>query len=294
MINLRKIVLELSKKIPDRMFLKIRFKQRMGRKLDLKNPKTFNEKVQWLKLYDRKKFYSNLVDKFEVRKVVEERIGQEYLIRLVGGPWHSFDEIEFSQLPDSFVLKCTHDSGGLVICKDKNELNLQYAKDKIQKSLDTNYYWHSREWPYKNVEPRIIAEEYMEDGKTKELRDYKFYCFNGIPKLMMIVTNRGEGTTRADYYDMEFQHQEFTWGYPMADIQPEKPVCFELMKNLAIKLSQGLPEIRVDFYEVDGHVYFGELTFFDGSGMQKIEPKEWDIKMGEWIVLPNLLLSQKI
>lgn len=277
----------LARAIPDKMYLKLRFRQRMGKKLDLNNPKTFNEKAQWIKLYDRNPLYCQLVDKYEVRKYVAKHIGEEYLIQVIGGPWNSFEEIDFDELPNSFVLKCTHDSGGLVICKDKNNLDIELARKKITSALKNNYYWHGREWPYKNVKPRIIAEEYMQDTKTRELRDYKFYCFNGVPKLVMIVTNRGKGTTKADYFDMDFHHQDFTWGYPMASEVPEKPVCFDEMKKLAACLAKGIPEVRADFYEVDGKVYFGELTFFDGSGMQKIEPEEWDLKMGEWLVLPK-------
>ena len=285
--SMRERLSMLSRVIPDKIYLKIRFRQRMGKKLNLRTPKTFNEKAQWIKLYDRNPLYCQLVDKYAVREFVASRIGEAYLINLVGGPWDSFDDIDFENLPEAFVLKCTHDSGGLIICQDKSKLNYGEAKIKINRSLKTNYYWHGREWPYKNVTPRIIAEEYMKDSKTDELRDYKFYCFYGEPKLMMVVTGRGKQATKADYYDMSFQHQNIKWGYPMAAQRPEKPQSFETMKRLAAELSSGIPEVRVDFYEVDGKVYFGELTFFDGSGMQRIEPEEWDYKMGEWIHLPE-------
>ena len=204
------------------------------------------------------------------------------------GSWDSFDEIDFDELPDRFVLKCTHDSGGLFICTDKTKMDVGVVKGKIEKSLKRDYFYNGREWPYKNVRHRIIAEQYMEDEKTQELRDYKFFAFNGEVKALFIATDRqkkGE-ETKFDFFDADFNHLDFINGHPNAEIYPEKPVMFEEMKNLAKKLSEGIPHVRVDFYEVNGKIYFGELTFSHWSGMVPFEPQEWDKTFGDWIELP--------
>ena len=274
--------------MPDKLYLKVYYLGCMGKWLDLKNPKTYNEKLQWLKLYDRKPEYTNMVDKYEAKKYVSEKIGQEYIIPSFG-VWESFDEIDFDALPDQFVLKCTHDCGGMVICKDKSKLDLSAAREKIERCLKRKYYFHGREWAYKNIKPRILAEKFMEDTKTQELRDYKFFCFDGEVKALFIATDRqAEGKeTKFDFFDADYNHLPLRNGHPNAEILPEKPVCFEQMKNLASKLSKGIPHLRVDFYEVDGKIYFGELTFSHWSGMVPFEPEEWDRTFGEWIVLPE-------
>ncbi len=272
--------------LSDEGYLKLLFWSRMCRKLDLKHPRTFNEKVQWLKLYDRKPIYTTMVDKFEVKKYVADIIGKEYIIPTLG-VWDKFDDINFEKLPNQFVLKCTHDSGGLVICKDKKFFDYDKARQRIEKSMRNNYYLHTREWPYKNIKPRIIAEEYMEDQETKELRDYKFYTFNGKTKALFIATGRQSNEeTCFDYFDTEFNHLPFTWGQPNAKETPKKPFNFEKMIDIANKLSAGIPHVRVDLYEVNTKIFFGELTFCDGSGMTPIEPYEWDLKLGDWINLP--------
>lgn len=437
---------QFFKWIPDKMFLKFAYKTLVRRKLNLDNPQTFNEKLQWLKLYDRKPIYSTMVDKYDAKEYVASKIGEEHIIPTLG-VWNHFDDIDFNSLPNQFVLKCTHDSGGLVICKDKSKLDKMAAKKKIEKCLKRNFYLTGREWPYKNVKPRIIAEKYMEDiGKSstsekqsrdfddyklhsfngepkvilvcrdrfselgftedffdqnwrhldvkrekhpnsnkvishpKELdrmlelarilskdmsflrsdfytiggkvyfgeltffpasgvekfvpgsfdkkigdwiklpekvggevllrsgncyvlvsikvesnqkaresaplRDYKIYTFNGNAKLCMINQDRGIHT-RADYFDRDYNQLDFTWGYDHADVLPEKPQNYERMYELAEKLAAGTPVLRVDFYEVNGRVYFGELTFFDGSGFDRIEPVEWDYKLGSLVRLPQ-------
>ena len=272
----------------DEKFLKKVFKLRLGRKLDLENPQTFNEKLQWLKLYDRKPIYTTMVDKYKVKKYVADIIGEEYIIPTIG-VWNNFDEIDFDALPNQFVLKCTHDSGGLIICRDKSKLDINAAREKINKALRRDYYLYSREWPYKAVKPRIIAENYMEDTKTAELRDYKFFCFDGEVKAMFIATDRASKIeeTKFDFFDENYNHLPFTNGHPNADVLPEKPEKFELMKELASKLSKGIPYLRVDFYEVDGKIYFGELTFYHWSGFVPFEPTQWDYTLGEWITLPE-------
>lgn len=285
---LKPFLLKLTHIIPDALYLKLRYRARFHQKLNLKNPKTFSEKIQWLKLYDRRPEYSMMVDKYEVKKYVADLIGEEYIIPTLN-VWDSFDEIDFDTLPDQFVLKCTHDSGGLVICNDKATFDIETAKKKIEASMKAKYYYHGREWSYKNVKPRIIAEEYMEDATTKDLRDYKFFAFNGDVKMLFIATERQEkdSETKFDFFDMEFNHLPFRNGHPNADVPPAKPQNFELMKELASKLSKGIPHVRVDFYEVDGKVYFGELTFCHWSGLMPFEPHEWDEKLGSWLELPQ-------
>lgn len=274
------------KGMDDERYLKLIYRIKMGKKLNLDNPRTYNEKLQWLKLYDRTPLYTKLVDKYEVKKYIAEKIGPEYLIPTLG-VWDRFEDIDFQALPDQFVLKCTHDSGGLVICKDKSKLDRRAAAAKINGCLKHNFFWGEREWPYKDVKPRIIAEAYMEDSATHELRDYKFFCFNGAVKALFIATERGsKEETKFDFFDMEGNHLPFTNGHPNADVTPALPAHMEEMKELAAKLSQGIPQVRVDFYEADGRVYFGEMTFFHWSGMMPFVPECWDETFGSWIQLP--------
>ncbi|MBE6712970.1 MAG: glycosyl transferase [Ruminococcaceae bacterium] len=266
----------------------MKFRVIMGKSLHLKNPVTFNEKLQWLKLYDRKPIYTTMVDKYEAKKFVSEKIGEEYIIPTLG-VWNSFDEIDFDSLPEQFVLKCTHDSGGLVIVKDKAKMDRAAAKEKIESCLKKNFYYSGREWPYKNVKPRILAEAYMEDEKTAELRDYKFFCFDGKAKALFVASERQkEGEeTKFDFFDMDYNHIPVTNGHPNAETPPEKPKTFEQMRALAEQLSAGIPHLRVDFYEVNGKIYFGELTFAHWSGMVPFNPEEWDTTFGSWITLPS-------
>ncbi len=274
--------------MPDKMYLKCRYFVLMRKKLNLKNPVTYNEKLQWLKLYDRNPLYTDMVDKYEAKNIVARKFGEEHVIKTLG-VWNKFDEIDFDALPKSFVLKCTHDSGGLVIVTDKSKLDKEEARRKIEKSLKVNFYWSTREWPYKNVPPRIIAEEYMEDFKTGELRDYKFFCFNGVAKALFVASERqNESTeTKFDFFDMNYNHLPLINGHPNAEVPPEKPACFDQMKQFAELLSQNIPHLRVDFYEVNGKVYFGEMTFYHWSGMVPFEPEEWDKTFGDWIELPR-------
>ena len=278
--------------LPDKQYLCLMYWAMLHKKLDLKNPKTFNEKIQWLKINDRKPEYTVMVDKYAAKQYVADRIGEQYIIPTLG-VWESFDDIDFESLPNQFVLKCTHDSGGLVVCKDKSKLDKTAAKEKIEKSLKRNYYWSGREWPYKNVPPRIIAEKYMTDsqetnGEELSLKDYKFYCFDGTMKFVMINSDRNSNKpTKADYFDRDFNWLDFTWGYGHAEVRPEKPDKFKEMVSIAEKLSKRLPHIRVDLYECNGQIYFGELTFYDGSGFDEISPVEWDYKIGDYIKLPT-------
>ena len=270
--------------MPDKMFLKTQYRFALHKKLNLENPKTFNEKIQWLKINDRRPEYTDMVDKFSVKKYVSDILGEDYCFPVVGGPWNSFDEIDFDALPNQFVLKCNHDSGGLIICKDKSKLNIENARKKINKSMRRNFYWQTREWPYKDVKPCIFAEKYMVDESGYELKDYKFFCFNGEPQIMFIATDRNVHT-KFDFFDMQFNHLPFTNGHPCAEREFEKPDCFEEMIELARKLSVGIPQVRIDFYQINGKVYFGEITFSHWSGMVGFKPEEWDRKLGDMIEL---------
>ncbi len=274
------------KNMRDETYLKLMYRARLGKKLNLKNPRTFNEKLQWLKLYDRKPEYTTMVDKHEVKKYVADIIGEQYIIPTLG-VWDSFDDIDFDSLPNQFVLKCTHDSGGLVICKDKRSFDIKSAKEKIEKSFGENYYYHGREWPYKNVKPRIIAEEYMEDSETSELRDYKFCCFNGKVKCSFVCSDRfSDDGLHVTFFDNEWNVMPFERCYPSRREGLPKPANYDKMIDLAERLSEKMPFVRVDFYDVNNKIYFGELTFFPGSGFEKFDPEEWDLKLGEWIKIP--------
>ena len=231
-----------------------------------------------------------MVDKYLVREYISEKIGEEYLIPLIG-VWDSPDEVDFDKLPERFVLKCNHNSGlGMYICKNKSKMDVQKVRDELRKGLKQDYYLTSREWPYKDVPRKIIAEKYMEDPETSELRDYKFFCFDGKVKALFIATERQNPNeeTKFDFFDENYTHLPIKNGHPNAKILPQKPKNFEKMKELAEVLSQRLPHIRVDFYEVGGKIYFGELTFFQNSGLVPMEPEEWDYKFGEWINLENI------
>ena len=271
----------------DEQYLKILFKIKTGQELNLNNPQTFNEKLQWLKLHDRRPEYTMMVDKYAVKKYVAKRIGKQYIIPTLG-VWDKFDDIDFAKLPDQFVLKCTHDSGGLVICRDKANFNIQDARKKINRCLKHNYFWGCREWPYKNVKPRIIAEKYMEDEILSELRDYKFFCFDGKPMLLFIASDRHKNCeTKFDFFDIDFNYLNITNGHPNSKNHPKKPLNFNLMVELSKKLSKNIPHVRVDFYEINGNVYFGELTFYHWSGLVKFNPSEWDLKLGKMLKLPK-------
>lgn len=282
--------LGLYNNLDDIQFIKLLFKSSMNYKLSLENPKTFNEKLQWLKLYDRKPEYTIMVDKYRVREYIADKIGEEYLIPLIG-VWDDPDDIDFDSLPNKFVLKCNHDSGGLSICRDKKTFDVNIAKKKLKKSLKTNYYYSGREWPYKNVPRKIIAEKYITDETGTNLRDYKFYCFDGKAKVAGIYQDRNtDKETTGDFFDMDFNWLDFTFNMPNAKVKPSKPNHFEKMIEIAEILSEGIPHVRVDLYLSNDKIYFGELTFFDGSGFDKIEPMEWDIKLGEWINLPEKII----
>ena len=268
----------------DEKYVKIKYRLAMGKKLDLENPQTYNEKLQWLKLHDHHLEYSRMVDKYEAKQYVADIIGEEYIIPTLG-IYDSFDEIDFNQLPDRFVLKCTHNSGGIVICKNKKSFNKESARRFLTKYLHKNPFWSNREYPYKNVAPRIIAEKFMVDESGTELKDYKFFCFDGKCKMLFVATDRPHDT-KFDFYDLDFNHLPFTNGHPCSTKEIKKPSHFEDMIKIAERLSMGMAHVRVDLYNINGHIYFGELTFFHWSGTMPFDPEEWDYKIGEWLRLP--------
>lgn len=272
--------------LPDKQYLKLRYWAFFGKKLDLKSPKTFNEKLQWLKLYDRRLEYSIMVDKYEAKEYVKSIIGDEYIIPSIG-VWDSFDEIDFDKLPNQFVLKCTHDSGGLVIVKDKKHFDKVLAKKKINSSLSNNYYLYGREWPYKDIKPRIIVEKYMEDpGCNGELTDYKLMCFNGKVEYIFVCTDRySDDGVKIDIFDKNWNHIQLERKHRNSGCTIKRPHCFDEMVRLAEKLSNDIPFLRVDFYEIENKVYFGELTFFPEGGFGEFNPPDWDYKFGELIDL---------
>ena len=279
----------LTKILSDKCYLKMAFKANLGKKLNLKQPKTFNEKLQWLKLYKRNQEYTTYVDKYKVREYIAEKLGEEYLIPLLG-VWDNPDDIDFDALPDQFVLKCNHNSGtGMCICTDKSKLNITKVKKELKKGLKENYYLRGREWPYKNVPRKIIAEKYMVDESGYELKDYKFFCFDGEVKALFIASDRGNPNeeTKFDFYDEKFNHLPFVNGHPNANRTIKCPESFEEMKRLASVLSKGMPHARIDFYDINGKIYFGEITFFHWSGLVPFEPEEWDYTFGSWMDLKN-------
>ena len=292
-LTFKRIILALDARkllnfLPDKPYLKLMYRTHMGKPLHLKNPQTFNEKLQWLMLFNRKPEYTTMVDKYAAKEFVANLIGEEYIIPTLG-VWDSFDEIDFDALPNQFVLKCTHDSGGLVICRDKNSLDITSARNKIEHFLKRNFYRVHREWPYKNVKPRIIAEQYMEDSGSPDLKDYKFYCFNGEPKFLYLSQGlSNHATAKISFVSLDWEKMPFhRTDFAEFEELPPKPANFDLMVEFCKKLAKDIPFLRVDFYDINGQLYFGELTFFPGAGLTPLKPEEWELKLGEWIEFPK-------
>lgn len=275
--------------LPDSWYLKILYKVRTGKKLNLNNPQSFNEKLQWLKLNCREPQLGLLVDKYNVKKYVASIIGETYIIPTLG-VWDKFDDIDFARMPERFVLKCTHDSGGISICKDIDSFDKRVAKEKLEKAMHTNYYVKNREWPYSCVERKIIAEKYVEDENSGNLLDYKIMCFNGKAKCSFVCTRRfSDEQMRVTFFDRDWKKMPFERYYHAEDKEIKKPESYELMLDLAEKIASAikLPFARIDFYEVNKKPLFGEITLFPGSGMEPFMPDEWDYILGEWIDLQN-------
>lgn len=271
----------------DEMYLKVRFRLLMGKWPNLKNPKTFSEKLQWLKLHDRRPEYTKMVDKLAVKDYVAGIIGSDYVIPTLG-VWDRPEDIEWDKLPKQFVLKTTHGGGslGVVVCKDKESLNRDSAIKKLKTSMNTDGYRIQLEWPYKNVPKRVIAEKYIEpQSGTNDLPDYKFFCFDGKVKALFVATERQNPNeeVKFDFFDADYNHLPFLQGHDNAKVTPSKPENFELMKDLAAKLSKGIAQVRIDLYDQGDKVFFGEITMFHFSGFVHFKPEEWDYKFGEYI-----------
>ena len=277
-----------GKHLSDEEYSKRIYKIKTGRPLNLSSPQTYTEKIQWLKLYDRRPEYTMMQDKLAVRDYVSKTIGEEYLIPLLG-VWKEVDEIDFNSLPSQFVLKCNHDCASVVICRDKNVLNIEQTKKKLHACLHKNYYESSREWAYKDIEPCIIAEKYMSNNNEMSLVDYKFFCFSGTARMVYLGTGQPHtDEQRIDYFDMEFNHLPIKRGsIPWADKELKKPEQFEKMKYLAEKIAGDIPFIRVDFYIVNEQPYFGEVAFYPSAGLSEFTPREWEEEIGNWIILPD-------
>lgn len=272
----------------DEWYVKTRYRLYTGKELNLDNPQTYNEKLNWQKVYDHNPLYTIMVDKYAAKDYVARIIGEQYIIPTLGC-WGKPEDIDWDALPNRFVLKTNHDSGGVVLVKNKETVNKKNVIRKLDKHLKSDNYAVTREWPYKNVPRKIIAEEFMEDTNAGELRDYKFFSFDGEVKALFIAQDRGKAgeEVKFDYFDANFNHLDIHQYHDAGKKLPEKPKCFDEMKMLASKLSKGLPQVRVDFYEVNGKVYFGELTFFHHGGIVPFEPEEWDYTFGSWIKLPE-------
>lgn len=266
--------------LPDSLYLRWKFRLLMGVRLHLRHPVTYSEKLQWLKLNDRNPLYHTLADKLAVKDYVAGVAGREMVIPTLG-VWDRACDIDFDSLPGSFVLKCTHDSGSTVVCRDSAAFDREEARRRLDEALSRNYWFKDREWAYKGLTPRIIAEPMIDDDPA----DYKFFCFDGVPRFMFLATDRGreDSETRFDFFDMDFNHLPFTNGHPNADSLPAKPALWEEMKETAARLSAGIPHVRIDLYEVGGRIYFGEYTFYHWAGFKPFDPPEWDAKIGDWI-----------
>ena len=278
--------------VSDKQYLKCDYRIKMGHKLNLKDPKRFNEKLQWLKLYNRNPFYNIIVDKYAVREYIKEKIGDEYLIPLLG-VWDKIEDVDYSKLPEQFVLKGTNDCGSVMICSDRKKFDFKKAKYILKRATTVKYYYtRGREWAYKDVQPRIIAEKFMVDESGYELKDYKFFCFNGEPKMIQVNFDRFNKSfdksmeTKKNLYDTEWNFLPFVHNYPsVSEAQIARPERLEDMLELARTLSKGFPFLRVDFYYINGRIYFGELTLYPASGYGAFTPDEWDYTLGSWIDL---------
>lgn len=304
----------------DERYLRLLYRIRMGKRLDLVHPKTFTAKLQWLKLNDRRSSYTEMVDKFEAKKWVTDRIGKAHVVPNLG-VWHSFEEIDFEALPEHFVLKCTHDSGGLVICKDPSTFNLHAAREKIEGSLSRNYFYLGREWPYRDVKPRVLAEVYLPTWKPDNavtdasssrsievanvsrleradrfiaVIDYKFFCFHGEPKFLLVSRNSHHpGPVTMDFLTLDWEPMGLTCsGYLSSVTLPSKPANLQSMITIACELSSGIPFVRVDLFEHLGRVLFSEMTFHPVSGMILFEPKSADLEIGQLLDLSLVGLAQ--
>lgn len=287
--NIRGKMMYFLSFLPDELYIKIFYFCVSGKWMNLKNPRGFNEKQNWLKLHDKHPEYTDLVDKYVVRSHIDKILGEGHTFPLLG-KWKKFEDIDFEMLPDSFVLKCNHDSGSVKVIRNKYDISEQKMKelsDFYNGRLEKNFFYAGREYPCKDIKNHyILAEPYMidESKPEKSIEDYKFFCFNGKPKVMFVASNRYTDC-RFDFFDMQFNHLDIQNLHPNADAPIEKPALFEEMKSVAAKLSKGIKFVRIDLYQLNGKIYFGEYTFFHGGAFAPFKPDKWERRLGDWIVL---------
>ncbi len=296
MLDLRKIIGRNTREnmmyalsfLPDKLYLQLFYFATTRRFINFKDPKGYCEKLQWLKVNDRHPEYTQLVDKLAVRGHIEKTLGKGYMFSLLG-VWESFDDIDFSSLPEQFVLKCNHDSGSTKVIRNKSALTadeIDELRAFYKKRLRRDFFYAGREYPYRGIKPYILAEELMidESAPEKSIDDYKFFCFDGVPKIMYVASDRSRDC-KFDFYDMDFNHLDLFNNHPNSEVEIRKPTRFEEMKEIAATLSQGMRHVRIDLYELNGKIYFGEYTFFWGGGFQLSHPESWERQLGDWIVL---------
>lgn len=279
--ELRLKLINLLRFIPDEPYLKMVFWIKTGKKLNLKNPVTYCDKLNWLKLHDVHPEYTRLVDKVAVRDYLKEILGEDICLPLLG-VWEHYDDIDFDALPDKFVLKCNHDSGSVKVITDKAAMDHAALREFYESRLKQNPYLLGREYPYRDVPPRIYAEQYMVPAGDSDINDYKFFCFDGKPEILFVATERSTDC-KFDFFDMDFNHLDIDNIHPQSGKPIEKPKTFEQMKQLAAKLSQGMKFVRIDLYEIDGKLWFSEFTIYHAGGFWPMSPVEWEYKLGDLI-----------
>ena len=275
----------VSSLFSDKLYIKLLYYLYIGRKLDLESPQSFNEKLNWEKLYYRHPLMPKLVDKYDAKAYVREKIGDEHVVPNYG-VWNTPEEVDFDSLPNQFVLKCTHNSGtGMYICRDKSKMDVEQVKEGLRRGLEERFYMRAREWAYKDAKPRIIADKFLDDHSGAEIQDYKFLCFDGVPRYVY-QSVKGKNIYE-NWYDMDFKPVDINNSFPRKYPEFEKPKGFEKMKELAAKLSAGFPHVRIDFFDVDGHVYFAEFAFYNWAGIMPFKDYKMDLELGEYFTLPE-------
>ena len=274
--------------IPDKLMIKIEYRLKIKKPLRLNPPKTFNEKLQWLKLNDRKPIYTVMADKYACRKYIEKRIGKDYLVPIYG-VWNNVKSIPFDSLPNEFVIKCTHDSGSVIVCRDKEKLDIKNTKKFLNSRLNKNSFWYGREWPYKNIKPRIIAEKLLKDDCYENLPVFKIFCFNGEPRIIQQLLNDKQPNETVDYFDTNWKRLNMKQRFPNSQTPIDKPKTLTEMLDIARKLSKGTKFLRIDLYEVNKKIIFSEHTFYTDAGYSIFEPEEekWDERLGKWLKLDD-------
>ena len=280
------IILRIGFLLPDKIYLSLLFRLKLGHSINWNNPKSFNEKLNWLKIYERKPEYTKYVDKYDVKSLIKKVIGREYVADVLG-VWNSIDEIDFEKLPDQFVLKVNHTSGGVVVVRDKRKFDFSKYKEKFNKLLKTNYYYSLREYPYKNVKPVVFAEQFLENFGQENLVVYKVFCFEGFPKIIQVIQDDKQTNETIDYFDCEWNLLDLKQNFPNSRNHLPKPSLLGDMLEKSKLLSQNIPFVRVDWYIVNNILFFSEFTFYSDSGLEKFIPNKWDYILGDYIKLPS-------